>query len=147
MMATTKYNMAGRVDDFIKVAEKALFEAGRAHERLDKLPTPEPPAAPQKGERGPVGRDGHDGKDSTVPGPSGPPGPAGQSIKGDRGERGPAGPDTTEAIADVRAELAVVRAENADLKFQFQTIREMLEKGTNYLEYLRARVAARSKTK
>jgi hypothetical protein len=142
-MAVTKYNALKQIEETIKVAEKAEFEARRAHARIDALPTPEPPAAPQKGERGATGPAGRDGAASQVPGPAGATGPAGQSIKGDTGLRGPAGPDTAEAIADVRAELAAVKVENADLKFQFLTIREMLEKGSNYVEYLKTRVAAR----
>jgi hypothetical protein len=142
-MATTKYNLAGKIDDFIKVAEKAIFEATRANARIDKLPTPEPIPAPQKGERGPAGPAGRDGKDSTVPGPPGANGPQGASVKGDRGERGTIGPDTAEAIAGALAAVDDLRREVAEVKLENQALRDMNTKARDYVDFLRARVEAR----
>jgi hypothetical protein len=148
-MATTKHNMAGKVDEFIKVAEKALFEAKRAHDRLDK----EPPRGEKgeygargiTGENGKDGRDGVDGKQGLSI--TGPPGPAGT-----RGERGADGKDSpqreefTALLEEVRRELRLIRQEfeqlRADQDLLSRAFTSSSQKSSDYLKFLQSKVDA-----
>lgn len=99
------------------------------------------------GPRGPAGLDGApgvNGKDSTVPGPAGAVGPVGPRGEG---ERGPAGPDTATVLADARAEIAAFRAEVASLKLTLQGLADRDKLTGLYMEFLRARAAARMEKK
>ena len=96
------------------------------------------------GPRGPAGNDGapgRNGADSKVPGPVG---PAGRGERGEPGERGPAGPDTTEALADARAEIAAYRAEVATFKTILQGLIDREKNTGSYMEWLRAKAAERA---
>jgi len=138
----TKHNMTGRVTEI----ERARSQFSNAHNALAdavaNLPKPEPPAPPQKGERGSkgdAGRDGRDGKDGVgLPGRNGTNGRDGKD-----GAPGAAGPDSAAVLAETRAELETVRREFADLKLVVNAIYEQNKQGAGYIEYLRAKTAAR----
>ena len=143
-MAVTHYNMRKQVEEFIKVAEKASFDAKRAHDRIDALPAVEPPAAPQKGERGPQG----------LPGKDAAPARDGRDAVGIQGPAGRAGRDCTctsaAAIADAvrkldaaTTELTKHRAEVAKLQADTTALIEMHKNAGQYMEFLHARAAAR----
>ena len=143
-MAVTHYNMRKQVEEFIKVAEKASFDAKRAHDRIDALPAVEPPAAPQKGERGPQG----------LPGKDAAPARDGRDAVGIQGPAGRAGRDCTctsaAAIADAvrkldaaTTELHLHRAETAKLQADTTALIEMHKNAGQYMEFLHARAAAR----
>jgi len=137
-----------QIEETIKVAEKALFEAWRAHSRIDKLPTPEPPAAPVKGERGPAGtpgRDGNNGRDGVgLPGATGPQGRPGKDCQC-RTEL------AEQKLASVEQKLADARGEFekqiAELKFVVNALLDQNKKGAEYIAWLRERAAARSNKK
>jgi hypothetical protein len=94
----------------------------------------------EPGRTGPAGRDGKDGLNSVVPGPIGPVGPAGA---GQPGPQGPAGADSATVLADARAEIATLRAEFANLKLVVNAIHDQNRQADSYIEFLRARSAAR----
>ncbi len=151
-MSVTKYNMHGKVEEFIKVAEKALFEAKRCHERLDKQPPKgERGEKGDKGERGERGADGKDGKDSTVPGPAGRDGLHGRPAKDCECKTAIAEQHIvrlTQKLAESSDTLSAVRAEFADLKMQIAAVRSMMTKSKEYIEFLTAnaaKLAARKK--
>jgi hypothetical protein len=95
------------------------------------------------GPKGDRGEKGDKGDPSTVPGPKGDKGDRGESVvgphglKGDRGERGPAGAD-----ADNSA-IAAMRKEVAEVKLMLQGMLDMNTKAGEYIEFLKAKVAAR----
>jgi hypothetical protein len=148
-MAVTNYNMRKAVEETIKVAEKAIFEATRAHARIDALPTPEPPVAPQKGDRGPAGtpgRDGTNGRDGRdavgIPGPQGRPGRDCQ-CKLELAEQTII--RLEQKLAESNDAIAAVRQEFADLKLVVNAIYDQNRHAKDYIEYLKAKVAARKK--
>jgi hypothetical protein len=102
---------------------------------------------------GPKGERGQRGETSTVPGPQGPKGdsivgPTGfRGATGEPGAPGAPGPDSAAVLSETRAQLEAVRAGFADLKSQVQAIREANAHASGYIEYLSAKVAARSKQK
>jgi hypothetical protein len=97
-----------------------------------------------KGETGPAGQAAQcqckTGLDSVVPGPRGFTGP---SIKGDTGDRGPAGPDTRAAIAAANSAVSALRTEFDELKLKIEVIWSQNKQTSDYLEFLRAKRAAR----
>ena len=100
-----------------------------------------------KGERGPRGDKGDTGEPSKIPGPAGPPGPAGE--KGST-VRGPQGRDTAAALAQwlhtvsaVNARCDAVEKSNADLRATVNALLDQNKRGAEYIEYLRAKTAAR----
>jgi hypothetical protein len=100
-------------------------------------------AAPAvKGERGPVGigRDGRDGKDAV--------GIAGKNgVNGRDGRDGCAGPDSAAVLAEARAEISAMHSKFAALRADFDLLSHAFtsasEKTSDYLEFLKSRVAAR----
>lgn len=121
---------------------------------LNNIPAHTPPRA---------GRDGVDGRDgakgergacgeaSTVPGPKGDKGDTVKGDKGDRGGRGEkgdtvVGPDSFAVLAEARAELGTVRREFADLKLIVDAVYQQNSQAKDYIEWLRAKVAARRKS-
>jgi hypothetical protein len=138
-MAVTSYNMRKLVEEAIKISEKALFEATRAHQRLDAIPPPQVPETPQKGERGPQGIPGRDaapakdGRDGIgIVGPMGP--------RGENGRDGRDAPDLSTLRAEWRQDLAAIRIENAELKLMLTAMLESNSKSGQYLAFLRERM-------
>lgn len=106
-MAVTKYNALKQIEETIKVAEKALFEAQRSHQRLNALPSPAVPETPAKGERGDAGKPGRAGVDGN-------PGRDAVGVPGAPGARGEAGRDGQDAPQ--REELDAVKREMVQLR-------------------------------
>ena len=135
-MATTKYNALAKIDETIKVAEKALFEATRAHERLNALPLSAVPETPQRGERGERGIRGFDGKNGAdgrdAVGKTGATG-----VKGDPGKDGRSAPDLSTIAAAWRQDLAAIRTENAELRLMLTAMLSQNSKSGEYLKFLR----------
>jgi hypothetical protein len=136
-MTRTKYQVAGRLDDLEKAVGRLEFDLKQV--QLKPGPPGESVQGP-KGERGPAGNNAVCKCLSPVPGPV-VVGPQGLSIKGDRGERGPAGvnaPDQTSAITDLSKQVAALTA-------IINGIADREKNTGQYLEFLRARAAARGK--
>jgi hypothetical protein len=97
-------------------------------------------AAGQKGERGATGAAGRDG--TGLLGPQGRPG-----IDGKDSVANPERIANLEtAASDLRAENEARKKEIAELKASFQAIVDMNEKASQYMEWLRAKAAARMKS-
>ncbi len=142
-MSVTKYNMRSQVEEFIKVAEKSLFEAKRCHERLDKQPPKGEKGDSVLGPRGYSGKDGKDGRD----GKDGV-GRAGRDgMNGTNGRDGGPGPDTAVVLAEARSEIAAMRTRFEALQQDFETLSLAFttssKKTAEYLQWLKSRVAAR----
>ncbi len=149
-MSVINYNMRKAVEETIKVAEKAEFEARRAHARIDALPKPEPPAAPQKGERGATGATGRDGRNGVdgrnAVGIQGPPG---------IGRDGAPGRDAPQRVEfdnlrifvkrESRELRVIVATQNQNIELLRQVIVGTNEKTESYLAFLAARLAQRLK--
>jgi hypothetical protein len=98
------------------------------------------------GPAGPQGPPGKDGKDSTIPGPPGPKGDKGsdaprpqvEAFRGPKGDQGPAGKD-----GDAGQEVAALNARMAALESTVQALLDMNKQASAYIEFLRARAAAR----
>jgi hypothetical protein len=145
MANASVYKTQNRLTEVERIAAEALNQSKIAHQRLDRLPAPTTTPVP-----GPKGERGQRGEASTVPGPQGPKGdavvgPAG--IRGEKGERGDTvvGPDTAAVLADTRAALETLRQQVADIALQCKALRDMNVKAGEYIEYLKAKVAARLK--
>jgi len=97
------------------------------------------PAGPrgERGEAGPAGRDGLTGPAGTK-GSVGPAGP-----RGEIGPQGHPGISAVEVLAEARAEIAATRAELSSLRLTVQGLLDMNTKASEYIEWLRARAAAR----
>ena len=152
-MAVTKYNMHGKIEETIKVAEKALFEAARAHARLNALPAPAVPETPAKGEPGEAGKPGRDGVD-------GKPGRDAVGVPGAPGARGENGRDGQDAPQRVEFDgfLAAVQKLTKDLRQEFEQLRadqdllshaftDVSQKNQSYLQWLGERVKERQRMK
>jgi hypothetical protein len=141
-VAPNKYNLHSRVQEVEVAVSNALTEAKRAHERLDHQPPrgekgATGPAGPSI--RGDAGRDGVNGKDGRdAVGVNGHHGTNGRD-----GKDGAAGPDSAAVLAATRAELANVLKQFGDLKLQVEGVRSMMTQGADYIQYLRAKSAAR----
>ncbi len=101
---------------------------------------------------GPQGAPGRNGADSTVPGPPGPPGVSTQGPRGLPGRDGAPGKDgvcvcqtTLDAVQPLRGEIANMRAEFAALKATVKSLLDMNTRASEYIEFLKERVAARTK--
>lgn len=139
-----KYVMHRRVEDVEKLAANCDTAIRELTARFDR----QPPRG-EKGETGPAGlsitgpagRDGKDGRDGV--GYAGRDGMHGTN--GKDGKDGAPGPDSAAVLAETRAELEAVRREFADLKLVVNAIYDQNRQAKDYIEFLRARVAARSK--
>lgn len=142
-MSVTKYNMHGKVEEFIKVAEKALFEAKRCHERLDKQPPKGEKGDSVLGPRGYPGKDGTNGRD----GKDGIGCEGRHGINGRDGKDGSPGPDTAVVLAEARSEIAAMCTRFEALQQDFETLSLAFtssnKKTSEYLQWLKSRVAAR----
>jgi hypothetical protein len=145
-MKPNVYRTQARIDAVETVASNALTEAKRAHARLDVAPP-----RGEKGERGlkgdsivgPAGRDGTNGRDGVgYPGVNG--------TNGRDGRDGAPGPDSAAVLAQARSEINTLRTSFTSLKHDFETLSLAFttssKKNAEYIEFLKARIAARSKT-
>ena len=65
---------------------------------------------------------------------------------GKDGKGGGPGPDSAAVLAETRAELETVRREFAELKLVVNAIYDQNRQTKDYIEYLRAKTAARRKS-
>jgi hypothetical protein len=136
----TTYSVPDRLNEIEQEVKALRFDLEAKHMK------PGPAGQSIRGEKGesivgPTGPAGRDASPSKIPGPPGERGS--QGLKGDTGSIGPAGPDSAAVLADARAEIAAIHAEFSDLKLQIQAVHDQNKQADAYLEFLRARVAAR----
>jgi hypothetical protein len=141
-VAPNKYNLHSRVQEVEVVAANALTAAKEAHELIKRQPlqgergATGPAGISIKGDAGRDGVNGKDGRDAVgVNGHHG--------TNGRDGKDGAPGPDSAAVLAETRAELANVLRQFADLKLQVEGVRSMMTQGADYIQYLRAKSAAR----
>lgn len=169
--APNKFTHLLRLGNCETVANAALAEARRAHQRLDieAKRSGEKGATGEKGEsikgdkgergdagpqgpagvsiKGDRGEKGATGAPSTIPGPAGATGPRGlqgerglTGPKGDKGDAGPA-PDLSKLEA-VLVHFQQLQSQVAGLQFTVLALLDANKKGQEYIEFLRAKIAA-----
>lgn len=93
---------------------------------------------------GKPGRDGADGKDSFVAGPAG---TDGRSIKGDKGDsiKGPKGDKGEKGDTGPAADITALKAQVGALQSTVDALLDQNKRSSEYIEFLQAKVAARTK--